>query len=272
MPLDGHGVHLGGRPRQARRSSSRSSAWRELGFELVATEGTAEILRATASGSRVVSKYSATQGAGEPNIVDLINAGEIDIVVNTPSGRRRARRRLRDPRGGGGRRQGPVHDDGRARCRRQRADGARARASTSRSLQEYAAAMRAARAVTAVPRSGCRAAVAELRAAVRRHRPARAPARRSGGWRTSAAGLREFGLRVVDAAAGACRRSSSRRSRSSSATAPPGSRRWRRCWPRRGRRDSLVIADAKRGDIGSTMDAYADAFLRDRLARWRPTR
>ena len=36
---------------------------------------------------RVVAKYSETAGSSEPNIVDLINAGEIDIVVNTPSGR-----------------------------------------------------------------------------------------------------------------------------------------------------------------------------------------
>jgi len=34
----------------------------------------------------VVAKYSDTQDSGERNIVDLINDGEIDIVVNTPSG------------------------------------------------------------------------------------------------------------------------------------------------------------------------------------------
>ena len=58
----------------------------ELGFDLVATEGTAEILARNGIAVRVVSKYSETQESGEPNIVDLINAGEIDIVVNTPSG------------------------------------------------------------------------------------------------------------------------------------------------------------------------------------------
>ena len=35
---------------------------------------------------RVVGKFSETQETGATNIVDLINAGEIDIVVNTPSG------------------------------------------------------------------------------------------------------------------------------------------------------------------------------------------
>ncbi|WP_292835828.1 carbamoyl-phosphate synthase large subunit [Microbacterium sp.] len=58
----------------------------ELGFRLTATEGTAEILARNGIRVEVVNKYSATQVTGERNVVDLINAGEIDIVVNTPSG------------------------------------------------------------------------------------------------------------------------------------------------------------------------------------------
>ncbi|MEU1970351.1 carbamoyl-phosphate synthase large subunit [Microbacterium sp. NPDC019599] len=58
----------------------------ELGFDLVATEGTAEILARNGIAVEVVSKYSETQASGETNIVDLINAGEIDMIVNTPSG------------------------------------------------------------------------------------------------------------------------------------------------------------------------------------------
>ncbi|WP_424448725.1 carbamoyl-phosphate synthase large subunit [Microbacterium arborescens] len=58
----------------------------ELGFRLVATEGTAEILARNGIRVEVVGKYSETQGSGERNVVDLINAGEIDMVVNTPSG------------------------------------------------------------------------------------------------------------------------------------------------------------------------------------------
>jgi len=58
----------------------------QLGFTLVATEGTAEILSRNGIEARVVAKYSETQENGERNIVDLINDGEIDIVVNTPSG------------------------------------------------------------------------------------------------------------------------------------------------------------------------------------------
>ncbi|GAA4356756.1 carbamoyl-phosphate synthase large subunit [Microbacterium rhizosphaerae] len=58
---------------------------KQLGFSLVATEGTAEILARNGIKVGVVRKFSESKD-GEPNIVDLINAGEIDIVVNTPSG------------------------------------------------------------------------------------------------------------------------------------------------------------------------------------------
>ncbi|MBB3158138.1 carbamoyl-phosphate synthase large subunit [Microbacterium proteolyticum] len=58
----------------------------ELGFELMATEGTAEILARNGIRVEVVEKYSETQGSGQRNVVDLINAGEIDMIVNTPSG------------------------------------------------------------------------------------------------------------------------------------------------------------------------------------------
>lgn len=58
----------------------------ELGFSLLATEGTAEILARNGIRVKVVEKYSETQGSGQQNVVDLINAGEIDMIVNTPSG------------------------------------------------------------------------------------------------------------------------------------------------------------------------------------------
>jgi carbamoyl-phosphate synthase large subunit len=58
----------------------------QLGFTLVATEGTAEILSRNGIAVTVVAKYSETQQDGGENIVDLINNGKIDIVVNTPSG------------------------------------------------------------------------------------------------------------------------------------------------------------------------------------------
>ncbi len=58
----------------------------ELGFSLLATEGTAEILARNGIRVKVVEKYSETRGSDQQNVVDLINAGEIDMIVNTPSG------------------------------------------------------------------------------------------------------------------------------------------------------------------------------------------
>jgi carbamoyl-phosphate synthase large subunit len=61
----------------------------QLGFSILATEGTAEILRRNGIEARIVRKYGLGQTSleGEPSIVDLINAGEVDVVINTPSGR-----------------------------------------------------------------------------------------------------------------------------------------------------------------------------------------
>ncbi|MCV2394595.1 carbamoyl-phosphate synthase large subunit [Actinotalea sp. M2MS4P-6] len=59
----------------------------ELGFEILATEGTAAVLRRNGIPSTVVRKYSAGRGPdNEPTIVDLIAGGDVDMVVNTPSG------------------------------------------------------------------------------------------------------------------------------------------------------------------------------------------
>ncbi|MCU1509997.1 MAG: carB [Glaciihabitans sp.] len=61
----------------------------QLGFTLLATEGTAEILARNGITTRLVRKYDLGQASaeGEPSIVDLINNGEVDVVINTPSGR-----------------------------------------------------------------------------------------------------------------------------------------------------------------------------------------
>jgi len=62
----------------------------QRGFAIWATGGTAEVLARYGIATRVVRKHfegqQAPEGA-EPSVVDLINAGEIDIVINTPSGR-----------------------------------------------------------------------------------------------------------------------------------------------------------------------------------------
>jgi carbamoyl-phosphate synthase large subunit len=57
----------------------------DLGFTIVATSGTADVLRRNGIASEVVHKHSE-RDEGEQSIVDLILAGEVAMVVNTPSG------------------------------------------------------------------------------------------------------------------------------------------------------------------------------------------
>ena len=59
-----------------------------LGFTILATTGTAAFLRQAGIAVTEVRKYSEGQGAmGQRTIVDLLHAGEIDLVINTPVGR-----------------------------------------------------------------------------------------------------------------------------------------------------------------------------------------
>ncbi len=59
----------------------------ELGFEILATQGTAGVLRRNGIPATIVRKFSSGRGAdGEPTIVDLITEGKVDMVINTPSG------------------------------------------------------------------------------------------------------------------------------------------------------------------------------------------
>ena len=55
----------------------------ELGFEIVATRGTAEIIKQNNIPVKVVKKVAQ----GRPHVVDMIKNGEIDLVINTSEGR-----------------------------------------------------------------------------------------------------------------------------------------------------------------------------------------
>ncbi|WP_141494103.1 carbamoyl-phosphate synthase large subunit [Kytococcus schroeteri] len=60
----------------------------DLGFTLVGTSGTVEVLRRNGVEAQVVRKRSEGRGPdGEPTVVDQITSGEVAMVVNTPSGR-----------------------------------------------------------------------------------------------------------------------------------------------------------------------------------------
>ncbi|WP_243059927.1 carbamoyl-phosphate synthase large subunit [Nocardioides sp. SR21] len=59
----------------------------EHGFEILATQGTAEVLRRNGVETTVVRKhYEGSGPAGEPTTVQMILDGEIDLVINTPNG------------------------------------------------------------------------------------------------------------------------------------------------------------------------------------------
>jgi carbamoyl-phosphate synthase large subunit len=59
----------------------------DLGFEILATQGTAEVLRRNGIDARIVRKhYEGAGPEGEPTTVQLISEGEIDLIVNTPHG------------------------------------------------------------------------------------------------------------------------------------------------------------------------------------------
>ena len=54
-----------------------------LGFQLVATRGTAEVLRT--AGLKVEKVFKVNEG--RPNVVDLLKSSKLDLVINTPLGR-----------------------------------------------------------------------------------------------------------------------------------------------------------------------------------------
>lgn len=59
----------------------------DLGFRIVATAGTADVLRRNGIAVETIRKHHEGRGAaGEPTTVDAIMAGEINLIVNTPYG------------------------------------------------------------------------------------------------------------------------------------------------------------------------------------------
>ncbi|HBA84376.1 MAG TPA: carbamoyl phosphate synthase large subunit [Verrucomicrobia bacterium] len=56
---------------------------KEMGFQLVATEGTAEVLKSAGIETEVLKKLAEKQS---PNVLDLMREGKISLLINTPSG------------------------------------------------------------------------------------------------------------------------------------------------------------------------------------------
>ena len=91
-PKDGR-VFISVCDRDKRHILSLARILRHLGFEIVSTEGTARVLRGGNVPCEVVGKIGSTSEAsgpcvasGERGILDMIAAGEIAFIVNTPYG------------------------------------------------------------------------------------------------------------------------------------------------------------------------------------------
>ena len=54
----------------------------DLGFEIIATRGTAQAIRKMGIPAEAINKI----GEGSPHVVDWIERGEVDLVINTPVG------------------------------------------------------------------------------------------------------------------------------------------------------------------------------------------
>src|SRR5205814_9168871 len=54
----------------------------DLGFEIIATRGTAQALQRMGIPAKPINKI----GEGSPHVVDWIERGEVDLVINTPIG------------------------------------------------------------------------------------------------------------------------------------------------------------------------------------------
>ncbi len=82
LPLDGT-VFLSVRDEDKVAAGPIAKSLAEMGFRLIATSGTCEYLQTLGVATERINKVAE----GSPHIVDLIQRGEVDVVMNTPEGR-----------------------------------------------------------------------------------------------------------------------------------------------------------------------------------------
>jgi carbamoyl-phosphate synthase large subunit len=83
LPTEGR-AFISVRERDKKSVPAVARALSELGFDLVATEGTAKVIQESGLECERVNKVSE----GRPHIVDMITNGEISLIVNTTEGRK----------------------------------------------------------------------------------------------------------------------------------------------------------------------------------------
>jgi carbamoyl-phosphate synthase large subunit len=82
IPLEGS-VFISVNDRDKGQVTDVARGFADLGFRIVATAGTAEVLQRHGMEARTIYKVNE----GRPNVVDYIKNGEIDLIVNTPLGK-----------------------------------------------------------------------------------------------------------------------------------------------------------------------------------------
>jgi carbamoyl-phosphate synthase large subunit len=83
LPLEGK-VFLSVNDRDKRGIVDVAKRFSTLGYEIVSTSGTAEVLRKNGLEVEEVAKL----GEGRPDVLDLIKNGEIKLIINTPGGKK----------------------------------------------------------------------------------------------------------------------------------------------------------------------------------------
>ncbi|HDQ25220.1 MAG TPA: carbamoyl-phosphate synthase large subunit, partial [bacterium] len=82
LPLTGT-VFISVKNKDKRTMTFVAKKLEDMGFEIVATEGTANMLNRQGIKARIVNKVNE----GRPNIIDALKNKEIDLIINTPVGK-----------------------------------------------------------------------------------------------------------------------------------------------------------------------------------------
>lgn len=82
LPLEGS-VFMSVKDRDKARVETTAKKLDKLGFTLIATQGTADFL--SSKGISVKKVYKLHEG--RPHVIDMIKSDQIDLVINTPSGK-----------------------------------------------------------------------------------------------------------------------------------------------------------------------------------------
>ncbi len=82
LPTSGN-VFISVKDHDKQAAAEMAKAFSDLGFKIFSTAGTANLLRE--KGIEVTKTYKLSEGA-RPNVVDMIKNGQMQIIINTPSG------------------------------------------------------------------------------------------------------------------------------------------------------------------------------------------